>query len=111
MDLLPSKDRSGAARSRHAQPYVSPDPLLSARAAAVETGRGLSTFWRDVKAGKLPPAIYVRQRSPRWRLSELSQAVEQCRTEYSRAVQHHAEHADRGGRLTKGAQSSPRSPP
>jgi predicted DNA-binding transcriptional regulator AlpA len=59
--------------------YVPDDPLLAAAAAAAETGRALSTFWRDVKAGRLPPAYYVAPRSPRWRRSELRAAVDACR--------------------------------
>lgn len=52
------------------------DPLLTARESAAETGRAMSTFWRDVKAGLLPSAYYVARRAPRWRLSELRAAVE-----------------------------------
>jgi len=55
--------------------YRPDDPLITAGEAAKETGRGLSTFWRDVKAGRLPQPIYVNPRSPRWRLSELQQAL------------------------------------
>lgn len=56
--------------------YRPNDPLITAREAAKETGRGLSTFWRDVKAGRLPPPVYVNPRSPRWRLSSLQRALE-----------------------------------
>lgn len=52
------------------------DPLLTAEEGAAETGRALSTFWRDVKRGTLPAAYYVTPRAPRWRLSELRAAVE-----------------------------------
>ena len=55
------------------------DPLLDAREAASECGRKLSTFRRDVRAGKLPAAIYVLRRTPRWRRSELRAAVELSR--------------------------------
>jgi predicted DNA-binding transcriptional regulator AlpA len=55
------------------------DPLLSAAEAAAETGRALSTFWRDVRAGRLPVAYYVTPRCPRWRRSELRVAVDACR--------------------------------
>ncbi len=67
------------ARTRRKAEYVSNDPLLTAAEAAVETGRGLSTFWRDVRAGRVPPAYYVTPRCPRWRCSELRAAVEACR--------------------------------
>ncbi len=63
------------ARRDPAPDYRPDDPLISAREAAKETGRGLSTFWRDVKAGRLPKPIYVNPRSPRWRLSELKSAL------------------------------------
>jgi predicted DNA-binding transcriptional regulator AlpA len=66
-------------RSRRQPDYAPDDPLLTAAEAAVETGRGLSTFWRDVRAGRLPPAYYVTSRCPRWRRSELRAAVDACR--------------------------------
>jgi len=53
-----------------------PDPLLTAREAAAERRQALSTFWRDVKEGRIPPAYYVRPRSPRWRRSEIVSAIE-----------------------------------
>jgi predicted DNA-binding transcriptional regulator AlpA len=59
--------------------YVPDDPLLSAAEAAAETGRALSTFWRDVRAGRVPAAYYVTPRCPRWRRSELRAAVDACR--------------------------------
>ena len=59
--------------------YVPDDPLLSAAESAAETGRALSTFWRDLRAGRLPPAYYVTPRCPRWRRSELRAAVDACR--------------------------------
>jgi len=46
---------SATARGRRkAGSYVCNDPLLNAREAAAETGRALSTFWRDVRRGLLP---------------------------------------------------------
>ncbi len=59
--------------------YVPDDPLLTAAEAAPETGRALSTFWRDVKRGLLPAPYRVTPRSPRWRRSELRAAVDACR--------------------------------
>jgi predicted DNA-binding transcriptional regulator AlpA len=55
---------------------LSEDPLLMAEESAAETGRALSTFWRDVKRGVLPATYYVTPRAPRWRLSALRAAVE-----------------------------------
>ena len=59
--------------------FICSDPLLTAREAADERRQGLSTFWRDVAAGRVPPAYYVSPRCPRWRRSELRAAVEACR--------------------------------
>ena len=60
--------------------YVPSDPLLTAREAAAERSQSLSTFWRDVRAGRLPAAIYVSPRCPRWRRSEILAALEALRT-------------------------------
>jgi len=59
--------------------YVPDDPLLNARESAAERGQALSTFWRDVAAGRVPPAYYVSPRCPRWRRSEIRAGVEACR--------------------------------
>jgi predicted DNA-binding transcriptional regulator AlpA len=66
-------------RARRAPDYVPDDPLLMAAEAAAERRQALSTFWRDVKRGLVPPAIYVAPRSPRWRRSEIRAALEACR--------------------------------
>ena len=66
-------------RPRLKPDYVPNDPLLTAAEAAAERGQGLSTFWRDVRAGKIPPAYYITPRCPRWRRSELLGALEACR--------------------------------
>lgn len=71
--------RENGVRPRRKPAYVPDDPLLSAAEAATETGRALSTFWRDVRTGRVPPAYYVAPKSPRWRRSELRAAVESCR--------------------------------
>jgi predicted DNA-binding transcriptional regulator AlpA len=69
--------RKDARRANRAQARaLAADPLLPAAEAAPETGRALSTFWRDVKRGILPPPYYVTPRAPRWRLSELRAAVQ-----------------------------------
>lgn len=66
-------------RDRRKPCYVADDPLLSAGEAAIETGRGLSTFWRDMRAGRLPPPYYILPHCPRWRRSELRAAIDACR--------------------------------
>jgi predicted DNA-binding transcriptional regulator AlpA len=50
--------------------------LLSARDAAHELGICVSLFWRLVKTGDMPPAIYVTAKTPRWRRSELHTAMD-----------------------------------
>jgi predicted DNA-binding transcriptional regulator AlpA len=73
----PDTPRRSARRANRAEARtLAADPLLTAEEAAAETGRALSTFWRDVKRGTLPPAYYVTPRAPRWRLSELRAVVE-----------------------------------
>jgi predicted DNA-binding transcriptional regulator AlpA len=64
--------------------YVPDDPLLTAAEAAAERRQALSTFWRDVRAGRVPPAYYVSPRCPRWRRSELRAALEACRAPTSK---------------------------
>jgi predicted DNA-binding transcriptional regulator AlpA len=66
-------------RSRRKPEYIPDDPLLTAAEAAVERGQALSTFWRDVAAGRVPAAYYVNPRCPRWRRSELRAGIEACR--------------------------------
>jgi predicted DNA-binding transcriptional regulator AlpA len=56
--------------------YVPDDPLLTAAEAAAERRQARSSFWRDVRRGLLPPAIYVSPRCPRWRRSEIRAALE-----------------------------------
>ena len=69
----------GPARIRRKPVYVPDDPLLTAREAAAERGQAVSTFWRDVRAGRVPAAYYVSPRCPRWRRSELRAALAACR--------------------------------
>jgi predicted DNA-binding transcriptional regulator AlpA len=66
-------------RIRRKPEYVPDDPLLTAAEAAAERGQAISTFWRDVRAGRVPPAYYVSPRCPRWRRSEIRAALEACR--------------------------------
>ncbi len=65
--------------------YNPVDPLLSAREAAIERGQALSTFWRDLKLGRVPQPYYVSPRCPRWRLSEIRASVEATRRTSGRA--------------------------
>ena len=70
-------ERKMVLRANRAERRASvPDPLLTAEESAAETGRAISTFWRDVKRGLLPAPYYVTPRSPRWRQSELRAAVD-----------------------------------
>jgi predicted DNA-binding transcriptional regulator AlpA len=73
-------------RIRRKPEYVPDDPLLTAAEAAAERGQALSTFWRDVRAGRVPPAYRVSPRCPRWRRSELRTALEACRAPARAAV-------------------------
>jgi predicted DNA-binding transcriptional regulator AlpA len=73
--LIPQRRK----RARRKPEYIPADPLLTAAEAAAERGQALSTFWRDVAAGRVPAAFYVSPRCPRWRLSELRAALESCR--------------------------------
>lgn len=66
-------------RTRRKPVYIPEDPLLTAAEAAAERGQAISTFWRDVRAGRVPAAYYVSQRCPRWRRSEVRAALEGCR--------------------------------
>jgi predicted DNA-binding transcriptional regulator AlpA len=62
--------------NRAEQRALAADPLLIAEEAAAETGRAVSTFWRDVRSGVLPQPYYVTPKAPRWRRSELRAMVE-----------------------------------
>jgi predicted DNA-binding transcriptional regulator AlpA len=76
---LSSSSAPDQRRTRRKPEYVPDDPLLTAAEAAAERGQALSTFWRDVRAGRVPPAYRVSPRCPRWRRSELREALEACR--------------------------------
>jgi predicted DNA-binding transcriptional regulator AlpA len=69
---------------RKAQPppipaFLTADALLTVREVAAWRRCGVSTVWRDVKRGTLPPPVYITPKSPRWRWSELLAALEQTR--------------------------------
>lgn len=57
--------------SRIAPPPSADDPLVTAAEAAAYRRQGLSTFWRDVKAGTVPAPIRITPKAPRWRRSWL----------------------------------------
>ena len=76
---LPAHANGDSRRVRRKPEYVPDDPLLTAAESAAERGQALSTFWRDVRAGRVPAAYYVSPRCPRWRRSELRAALEECR--------------------------------
>jgi predicted DNA-binding transcriptional regulator AlpA len=65
-------------RLRRKPEYLPDDPLLTATESAAERGQAVSTFWRDVKAGRVPPAYYITPHAPRWRRSALRASVEAC---------------------------------
>ena len=51
--------------------YLQDDALLTAKEAAAYRRQGLSTFWRDVRAGTVPPPLRLGVKSPRWRARDL----------------------------------------
>jgi predicted DNA-binding transcriptional regulator AlpA len=53
-------------------PAFAADCLLTAREAAAFRRQGVSTFWRDVRAGTVPAPIRVTPKAPRWRPSQLA---------------------------------------
>ena len=55
------------------------DPLLAAVEAAAEVRLSLAAFWRAVAARRLPAPLYPLPRAPRWRRSELREALEATR--------------------------------
>ncbi len=68
-------DSTAAAPRRRKVPpppdFLAADTLLTAKEAAAYRRQGLSTFWRDVRAGTVPQPIRVTPKAPRWRLSWL----------------------------------------
>jgi predicted DNA-binding transcriptional regulator AlpA len=53
-------------------PAVAPDALLTAKESAAYRRQGVSTFWRDVRAGTVPPPLRLGAKSPRWRARDLA---------------------------------------
>jgi len=56
--------------------FLVDDALLTAREAAAYRRQGLSTFWRDVRRGTVPPPVRVTPKAPRWRLADLKAAMQ-----------------------------------
>ena len=79
-EAMPVEAHATKRHARSKPAYLPDDPLLVAAEAAAERRQALSTFWRDVAAGRVPPAYYVSPRCPRWRRSELRAALEDCRS-------------------------------
>lgn len=53
------------------------DALMTAREGAALARIGLSTFWKLVREGRLPPpAVRIMPNAPRWRLRDLRAALE-----------------------------------
>jgi predicted DNA-binding transcriptional regulator AlpA len=77
-DLCPRHGKPRRKRSRLPLPppptIPGDDALLTAREGAAYRRQGLSTFWRDVRSGLLPPPIYIAPRSPRWRFRAIRAA-------------------------------------
>ena len=65
-DHHPPPDASATQRA-----LANVDPLLTAREAAAYRRQGLSTFWRDVREGRVPAPVRISPKAPRWRLSDL----------------------------------------
>jgi len=69
MQVLPSEHPSA----------MPADPLLSPDRAAAEVGLSIPAFWKAVAAQRFPAPLYPAPRAPRWRQSELRDAVEKTR--------------------------------
>lgn len=50
------------------------DSLLTVKEVAAFLRCGVATVWKAVKAGMLPPPVYVGSKSPRWWRSEIEAA-------------------------------------
>lgn len=68
-------------RKRHRKPpppppaFVGDDALLTVREVAALRRCGVSTVWRDTKAGTIVAPIYVGPKMPRWRLRDLKAGI------------------------------------
>ena len=72
----PTRNRGRKPRPGPKPPYLAEDPLLNVDEASAEVNVAKSTFWREVKAGRMPAPIHVTPKCPRWKRSELRAAIE-----------------------------------
>jgi predicted DNA-binding transcriptional regulator AlpA len=77
-DLCPRHGKPRRKRSRLPLPppptIPGDDALLTIREVAAWRRTGVSTAWRDVRSGLLPPPVYVGPKSPRWRFRAIRAA-------------------------------------
>jgi predicted DNA-binding transcriptional regulator AlpA len=52
------------------------DPLVDVKFIAKETGWGMTTIYRKIRSGELPPGFLIGPHSRRWRMSEIDAAIE-----------------------------------
>jgi len=64
-------------RSRRPEPpvWLGENVLLTATEACAVLRCSRATLWRDVKAGRLPPPVYLAPSRPRWRLVDVLPAA------------------------------------
>ncbi len=75
--LSPNKRRLRKLRPLPTPPvFTNEHALLTAAESAAFVRLGLSTFWNLVRTGRFPQPIRVMPKSPRWRLSDLQDALE-----------------------------------
>lgn len=55
------------------------DPLLRAREGAALLGVSLSTFWRHVESGMIPPPVKIGG-SSRWPQSDIQSVIEKAKS-------------------------------
>ena len=72
----PKRNRGRKPRPGPTPTYVAEDPLLTVDEASAEVNVAKSTFWREVKAGRMPAPIHVTPKCPRWKRSELRAVIE-----------------------------------
>jgi predicted DNA-binding transcriptional regulator AlpA len=60
-------------RSRRPEPpvWLGEAALLTAGEVCAARRCSRATLWRDVKAGRLPPPVYLAPSRPRWRLRDV----------------------------------------
>ena len=78
--MKPPADTAAKKRRVRSKPgYVLDDPLLTAEESAAERGQGVSTFYRDLRPGRVPPGYRIGPRCRRWRRSHIRKGVEESR--------------------------------